>query len=112
MISSLDDAIPFFNKWKADETLLDVMFSGALGLEFRVSARVSPRSDSKVLELVNPDSVFILRLSLSGRKFKYVDPVEAAPAERAELEAGGLVCCWEIELSPRDSLGICEVRRD
>jgi hypothetical protein len=111
MTSSLEDAMPFFNKWKAEQTLLDINFSGGGGLEFCASARISPRSDKDILELVNLDCGFILRVSLPGRVFRFADPLSALPEKRMELTDAGLVQCWEIGLSRTDNLGICESRR-
>ena len=102
MISSLEDALPFLNKWGKDKTPLDVTFS-AEGIGFSGVVFVSPRSDRTLLELYSGDEVsplFILRLEdLPSCSFDFLTPVEGEEL-RPQLESMGLEFCWEIK-SPK-----------
>jgi hypothetical protein len=112
MISSLDDAIPFLNKWEKDKTPLDVVFT-AEGITFNGTVFVSPRSNREVLELFAGDEdspLSILRLmDLSLCSFDFLTPLEGEEL-RPKLESLGLEICWEIK-SPRGySLALYERR--
>jgi len=106
MISSLDDAMPFFNKWKDEQTVLDVSFSVGTTVVL-ARATVSPNSDASRLELFNPEAGFVLRFLLIDRFFEYIEPREGSGGVAAEPEGLGLVGCWSIK-SGRENLILCE----
>ena len=98
MISSLDDAVPFFNKWKESGTSLHIgIESPALTVIAR--GKISPRSGREILELCDLDSGFVVRVRLTeALRFEYADPLSESPDVRHDAEEMGLLQCWEVLL--------------
>ena len=97
MISSLEEAMRFFIKWREEKTPLDVIVSTD-GLSVAATAFVSPRSDNDLLELYRDDSSGLLvRLQgLTSCSLEFLTPLEAGVL-RTDVEALGLEHCWSIK---------------
>jgi len=99
MRSSLEDAIPILNKWKADSSEIAVAAED-LRWHLRLRGRVSkisfsPKKRTGVILLKGESGA--LRLTLTDALFKYQEPREAPLSIREEAEAE-VVCSLSIRL--------------
>src|SRR5206468_8457170 len=97
MVSSLEEAMPFFSQWKSERTPLDIGFSDqGVGLKFSGFLLKASREDGLVV--ANDESLeAVLTVSLRWvRSLSFAD-VREAPEDRRLVESS-IDCAWEITL--------------
>ena len=98
MVSSLEEAMPFFNLWKSERTPLDIVFSDqGVGLKFSGFLVKASREDGLVV--ANDESLeAVLTVSLRWvRSLSFADAREASEENRPLVESS-IDCAWEITL--------------
>ena len=110
MVSSLDEAMPFFIKWKKERTPLDFIFSGN-GVNFKFSGFLLKATREEGLVGINDESLgTVLRASLErARGFNFVDSREASEEDRPLIEAE-IECAWGIRFANGVELALYERR--
>lgn len=110
MISSLDEAMPFFSNWSSNRTPLDFILSSR-GVGFRFSGYLLKASLEDGLVATSDESLgVLLTASLAGaRSFEFVDPREAAEENRALVEAE-IEFAWAIRFEDGLELALYERR--
>lgn len=108
MISSGEEAIPFFTRWRDDRTLLRVLF---------VSTGFSISSFAYVSE-VNNDGLVLFHESIqlvselnfnSVLRYDFITPTDSTPEHRSQLEAYRLTNGWMLRLVSGALLSIYDI---
>jgi hypothetical protein len=98
MLSSLEEAMPFFGQWKNERTPLDVVFSDqGVGLRFSGFLVKASREDGLVVTNgESPEAVLTVSLRWV-RSLSFADALEASRENRPLVESS-IQCAWEITL--------------
>lgn len=108
MICSRRDAIQLLNKWKADSSLIFIVFLAKEG-SISCVGRVRELCDEEDGLEITGDASGLL-LGFAGATFEYGEPREAPPHVKLSSELK-FVCCLQVVVPSRDRCLLYELAR-